>query len=67
MFYIVIAIAAIIVVGLQKFGHLGDLRMIGFIIFTIFCLGLGFVSRKSTGKIVVVIAYWLVIGAVQLT
>ena len=62
LFYIVITIVALIVLGLQKFAYLEELRMVGLIIFTIFCLGIGLVVRKSTGKLLVVIAYWLVIG-----
>lgn len=57
--YIPLTIIAIIVLILQKFGPLaGQLRLVGFTLFTILCATLVIENRRTKGKVFAAIVYF---------
>lgn len=59
-FYIPLTIISIIVLMLHKIGPFaGQLRLVGFAIFTILCVALVLENRKSKGKAFMAIFYFL--------
>ncbi|MCP1156810.1 hypothetical protein [Bacillus infantis] len=57
--YIPLTIIAIIVLILQKFGPLaGQLRLVGFTLFTILCAALVIENRRTKGKVFAAIVYF---------
>ena len=59
-FYIPLTIISIIVLMLHKIGPLaGQLRLVGFALFTILCIALVIENRRSKGKALAAIFYFL--------
>jgi hypothetical protein len=59
-FYITLTIISIIVLILHKIGPFaGQLRLVGFALFTMLCVALILGNRKSKGKVLVAIFYFL--------
>ncbi|KQL52499.1 hypothetical protein AN964_02390 [Heyndrickxia shackletonii] len=53
--------------ALNKFGPFeGQLRMVGFSLFTLLCVCIGIMVRKSPWRMVGTIAYWLIFGLTQI-
>ena len=44
----------------------GQLRMLGFSLFTLLCILIGIMIRKSPWKVAGTIAYWLIFGLTQM-
>jgi hypothetical protein len=44
----------------------GQLRIVGFSLFTLLCIGIGIISRKSPLRMVAVVAYWILFGVMQM-
>ncbi|WP_121614193.1 hypothetical protein [Mesobacillus foraminis] len=64
---IVIFMLGVIIIGLQNTAQYGEvLRVIGFILFTILCLLMAVENRKSKGKVIVVLFFWLILGVNQI-
>ena len=62
-FYVFLAITAFIVLFLHKIGpYEGQLRLVGFILFTILCIGLAVENKESKAKMIGVIIFFLVFG-----
>jgi hypothetical protein len=59
-FYIPLTIISIIVLMLHKIGPFaGQLRLVGFALFTVLCVALVFENWRSKGKALVAIFYFL--------
>ncbi|OIK14262.1 hypothetical protein BIV60_12210 [Bacillus sp. MUM 116] len=60
-------IIATFVLALNKVGPFqGQLRMLGFSLFTLLCICIGIMNRKSPWRVVGTIAYWLIFGLTQI-
>jgi hypothetical protein len=44
----------------------GQFRTVGFFLFTLLCLAIAIISRKSAWKVTGIAAYWVVFGLVQM-
>ncbi|MBT2736604.1 hypothetical protein [Bacillus sp. ISL-7] len=65
--FTIFAIISIVVLMLNSAGPFeGQFRVIGFILFTLLCLGIGIESRKSTWKVITITVFWIVFGLVQM-
>jgi hypothetical protein len=60
-------IVATLVLSLNKVGPLqGQLRMLGFSLFTLLCICIGIMVRKSPWRLGGTITYWLIFGLTQM-
>ncbi|MBT2733504.1 hypothetical protein [Bacillus sp. ISL-7] len=60
-------IVSIFVLALNKVGPFqGQLRTLGFSVFTLLCICIGIIIRKSPWRVVGTIAYWLIFGLTQM-
>lgn len=65
--FIIFFVISIIVLMLNSAGPFeGQFRIVGFILFTVLCLGLVITNRHSKWKVVAAILYWLVFGVTQM-
>jgi hypothetical protein len=63
LFYIPLAVISFIVLLLDKAGpFVGQLRIVGFVLFTILCVGLIIHNKGSKAKILGVIIFYLILG-----
>ena len=66
-FFILFFIVSVIILMLNSAGPFeGQFRTVGFILFTLLCLAIAIISRKSTWKVIVIAAYWIVLGLFQM-
>ena len=62
-FYVFLTITVFFVLFLHKIGpYEGQLRLVGFILFTILCIGLAVENKESKAKMIGVIIFFLVFG-----
>ncbi|MFP7296929.1 hypothetical protein [Neobacillus niacini] len=66
-FFILFFIVSVIILMLNSAGPFeGQFRTVGFILFTLLCLAIAIISRKSAWKVIGITAYWVVFGLVQM-
>ncbi|MBY0148702.1 hypothetical protein [Neobacillus niacini] len=65
--FILFFIVSVIILMLNSAGPLeGQFRTVGFFLFTLLCLAIAIISRKSAWKVTGIAAYWVVFGLVQM-
>lgn len=65
--FILFFIISVIILMLNSAGPFeGQFRTFGFSLFTLLCLAIAIISRKSAWKVIGIAAYWVVFGLVQI-
>ncbi|QGQ45700.1 hypothetical protein [Metabacillus sediminilitoris] len=65
--FVVIFIVSSILAILNNIRPLaGELRVIGFSVFTLLCLIIAVMFRKTAWKVIAIVAYWILFGVIQM-
>lgn len=64
--FIVITIFALLIIGLRSFTQYDEgLRIVGFSLFTLLCIGMAIINRSSKGKLLLIFLFWIFFGVLQ--